>query len=185
MEPTRRLEDADGWADCSPLTPPPILRKQGQPLSEKVVSASEGIRDKDTSETGWKRTRAFFRWAANANIEVSPETMILSTQSVAASALATVGFVCVGLAPELVLPAAAALGLTSYGVNAFCRTWDIPHKIAAMWTLPVAALTLSSTIGTVGVLALTVAAGTYGPELGIRIGRVVGRIIDSIAQPAQ
>jgi hypothetical protein len=99
----------------------------------------------------------------------------LGAGALASIAVGTVGVLVAG-DPTLIQTAMAVGGLITYGSASFVTRWDVPHQIAATLTLPVATLTLFPVIGPVGVAAVALAAGSYGPELCAKIATTVGRI---------
>ena len=116
---------------------------------------------------------------ANAEIEGTPlrpwqEQMtaaaggaLLVVKSVAMSALAGATIRSFGVPFRDFLPAVVLGGLTVYTVEAFAGRWDNSQRIAALLALP-AATAASSVLGPIGVAALMVAAGSYGPALFAR-----------------
>ena len=156
-----------------------VLQRDGQSPIQRVQSAEPRLEFLGASEdSGSKPMNALLQVVEQTNVCIPTTSILLplGAGALASVAVATVG-VSVAGNPELISIAAAVGGLGIYGSTAFVTRWDIPHKIAASLTLPVAMITLFPVIGPVGVAAVTLAAGEYGPELCIKIATAVGKIL--------
>jgi hypothetical protein len=193
MEPTTAAYDNGNWVDsseeleCLNLSPPfpeerRSLTERAQCVCQQIVAPQEengaDIRSLHPSlaATALEQAKQLPRSIAQANIHVPISTLQLVGESLAAAALTGVGAASLGVSPEII-PAGVILGgLTAYGARAFRGHWDSSHRIAAAVTLPVAALTLTTAIGPGGVVAVTLAAGAYGPELCTKVADVAANI---------
>lgn len=156
-----------------------VLQGGGQSPIQRVQSAEPRLESPRSSEPSHQEpVNVLFRVVEQTNVCIPTTSILLplGAGALASAAVATVGVAVAGN-PELIPVVAAVGGLGIYGSTAFVTRWDIPHKIAASLTLPVAMITLFPVIGPVGVAAVTLAAGEYGPELCTKVSTAVGKIL--------
>jgi hypothetical protein len=145
---------------------------------QRAQSASPRLESPRAPEDGQPEPlRALVRSVSQCTVRIPTRSLLFSlgAGALASIAVGTVGVLVAG-DPTLIQTAMAVGGLITYGSVSFVTRWDIPHQVAATLTLPVATFTLFPVIGPVGVAAVALAAGAYGPELCTKIATAVGRV---------
>ena len=120
--------------------------------------------------------RRIFHRISQSNVHVSREGALLIAKTVAIAATASIGAGSLGVPFRIFFPPVIIGGLCGYGTAAFRTQWDVCHRIAAAVALPVAFVTLGPSIGPIGVAALSVAAGSWGPEACMKVATAVEKL---------
>ena len=160
-----RLASSNGGSKNDPAELRTQTVYQRSPLSATGTGLLRPLGAENERHVCWWRTRF--------DVDVTTAGALLAARAAAVSLLMGIGMSAFGVSPRALISSAVFGGLGAYGVEAFAIHWDAAHRIAAAAMVPLSAMACTSSMGLIGAAAMTVAAGSYGPEVCAKIVQLV------------